>query len=59
MNRYIDKLSQRENNTRSIKSPESRCKTNLFDNEDLTGLEVHAEVDLPECSTRDEVAYSP
>jgi hypothetical protein len=59
MNRYIDKLSQRENNTRSIKSPESRWKTNLFDSEDLTGIEVHAEVDLPECSTLDEVAYGP
>lgn len=31
----------------------------LFDSEDLIGLEVHVEVDLPECSTRDEVAYGP
>ena len=59
MNRYIDKLSQRENNTRSIKSPTSRWKTNLFDSEDLIGLEVHVEVDLPEFSTLDEVAYGP
>jgi hypothetical protein len=42
------------------RSPESRWKpTDLLDSEELAGVEVHAEVHLPERPTPDEVAFPP